>query len=366
MNTEGGPTRERLEALIGDRIVAWARLEPWSVMRCQLEQARTSVIVKWRRSGAVRSDPRQVLVEHAALTFLQDIGVASGPRLLASDLAAGVLILEDLAPRRPLDRQIREAGMGGAWPGLAAFAHATGELAALTTGRGAAFEACLIRSGVSPTDHRLAEAQATLAMMRELEDLGLPLGGLVETDLETAFATLRAPGPFQAFSNGDCEANNFLSEGGEGRLIDFEAADFRHALVDAAAIHVPGPAWLTVAGPSQRAELEQIYRRALVAGVTAADDDDVFGLGMAAACLTRACERLSRFPRLDDRPSGDASRLQMVSALEAAAEAASYHRRLPQLVGWARQAASWLRRRWPDADQDLDQLAPYTPRATWA
>ena len=88
MNTEGGPTRERLEALIGDRIVAWVRLEPWSVMRCQLEQARTSVIVKWRRSGAVRSDPRQVLVEHAALTFLQDIGVASGPPLLASALIA--------------------------------------------------------------------------------------------------------------------------------------------------------------------------------------------------------------------------------------------------------------------------------------
>jgi len=363
MDTDGGPTRETLEALIGDRIVSWTRLEPWSVMRCHLEQTRASVIVKWRRSGAVRSDHRQILVEHAGLTFLQDIGVASGPRLLASDLAAGVLVLEDLAPRRPLDLQIGEAGVAAAWPGLAAFARATGELAALTTGRGAAFEAALIRSGASSTDHRIAGAQAILAMMRGLEELGLPLGGLVEADLATAFAALQAPGPFQAFSNGDCEANNFLTEGGEGRLIDFEAADFRHALVDAAAMHVPGPAWLTVAGPSQRAELEQIYRTALATGVAAAEDDAAFGLGMAAACLTRACERLTRFARLEDRPRGDPSRLQMISALEAAAEAASHHRRLPHLAGWARRAGSWLRRRWPDADQDLGQLGPYTPRS---
>ncbi len=363
MDTDGGPTRETLEALIGDRIVSWTRLEPWSVMRCQLEQARASVIVKWRRGGAVRSDPRQILVEHAGLSFLQDIGVASGPRLLASDLAAGVLVLEDLAPRRPLDRQIREAGVAGAWPGLAAFARATGELAALTTGRGAAFEACLIRSGASPIDQRTAEAQATLAMMRRLDALGLPLGRPVEGDLETAFGVLQAPGPFQAFSNGDCEANNFLTAGGEGRLIDFEAAGFRHALVDAAALHVPGPAWLTVAGPSQQAELEQIYRTALATGVAAAEDDAVFGLGMAAACLTRACDRLTRFARLEDRPSGEPSRLQMVSALEAAADAASRHRRLPHLAGWARRAGAWLRRRWPDADRDLGQLGPYTPRS---
>lgn len=363
MDTDGGPTRETLEALIGDRIVSWTRLEPWSVMRCQLEQARASAIVKWRRSGAVRSDPRQILVEHAGLSFLQDIAVRSGPRLLASDLAAGVLVLEDLAPRSALDRQIREAGVAGAWPGLAAFARATGELAALTTGRGAAFEACLIRSGASPIDQRSAEAQATLAMMRRLDALGLPLGRPVEADLETAFGVLQAAGPFQAFSNGDCEANNFLTEGGEGRLIDFEAAGFRHALVDAAALHVPGPAWLTVAGPSQQAELEQIYRTALATGVAAAEDDAVFGLGMAAACLTRACERLTRFARLEDRPSGEPSRLQMVSALEAAADAASRHRRLPHLAGWARRAGAWLRRRWPDADQDLGRLGPYTPRS---
>ncbi len=364
MTTDDGPTREALEALIGDRIVGGSRLEPWSVMRCQLERSRASVIVKWRRRGAVRNSPRQIIVEHAALTFLQHIGVARGPRLLASDLDAGLLVLEDLAPRRPLDQQIRAAGVASAWPGLAAFVRTMGELAAQTSGRGAAFEACLIRSGASPSDTRIAEAQATLAMMRGLEGLGLSLGGPVETDLATAFATLQAPGPFQAFSNGDCEANNFLSEGGEGRLIDFEAANFRHALIDAAAIHVPGPAWLTVAGPSQSAELEQIYRTALATRLATADDDQVFGLGMAAACLTRACERFTRFPRLDDRPSGDASRLQMVSALEAAAEAASRHRRLPQLAGWAWRAGAWLRRRWPDADQDLERLGPYAPRVS--
>ena len=47
MTTDDGPTREALETLIGDRIVGGSRLEPWSVMRCQLERSRASVIVKW-------------------------------------------------------------------------------------------------------------------------------------------------------------------------------------------------------------------------------------------------------------------------------------------------------------------------------
>ncbi|MDP3384554.1 MAG: hypothetical protein Q8S47_14685, partial [Phenylobacterium sp.] len=203
MDTDGGPARETLEDLLGDRIVSWARLEPWSVMRCQLEKARVPVIVKWRRSGAVRSDRRQILVEHASLIFLQDIGVTSAPRLLASDLAAGLLVMEDLAPRRALDQQIREAGVAGAWAGLAAFAQASGELAARTSGRRAEFEAALIRSGAPPTDQRIVDARAALAMMQGLAGLGLPLGPAVEADLATAFATLLAPGPLQVFSNGD-------------------------------------------------------------------------------------------------------------------------------------------------------------------
>jgi hypothetical protein len=156
--------------------------------------------------------------------------------------------------------------------------------------------------------------------------------------------------------------NNFLVGEGEGKLIDFEGAGFRHALTAAALIHTPGSAWITVRSPLC-ADLEGAYRTALAQGVPEAEDDRRFGVGMAAACLAFALDRLSRFSLVDGRAPGDASRLQLVATLEEAALAARAHRALPNVSGWADRAAAWLRRRWPDADVDLGAYAPYTPRS---
>jgi hypothetical protein len=71
---------------------------------------------------------------------------------------------------------------------------------------------------------------------------------------------------------------------------------------------------------------------------------------------------MERLPALEARPPGDHSRPQLVATLEAAARTAETHRALPRLAGWARRTADVLRRRWPDADLDLDALPPYTPR----
>jgi hypothetical protein len=172
---------------------------------------------------------------------------------------------------------------------------------------------------------------------------------------------LEAPGPFLAFTSGDTQVNNFMVGEGPGKLIDYEAAGFRHALTAAAQIHTPGSAWITVATPLS-AELEAAYRTALSQGVREADDDRRFGIGMAAACLAFALDRLSRFALLDGRAPGEASRIQMVATLEEAALAARRHRALPQVAGWTERAAAWLRARWPDADVDLAAYAPYTLR----
>jgi aminoglycoside phosphotransferase (APT) family kinase protein len=63
---------------------------------------------------------------------------------------------------------------------------------------------------------------------------------------------LNAPGPFLALSHGDAESNNILArESGpaDARLIDFEAAGYAHALIDAVCLHVPGPGWISVGDP---------------------------------------------------------------------------------------------------------------------
>jgi hypothetical protein len=90
-------------------IERFEHLAPWAVMRCQLaltvdSPAPAAVVVKWLREHptGLRTDPAQVLTERVALEFLAELGVDLAPRLLASDPAAGVLVLEDLGPRIPL------------------------------------------------------------------------------------------------------------------------------------------------------------------------------------------------------------------------------------------------------------------------
>ena len=168
---------------------------------------------------------------------------------------------------------------------------------------------------------------------------------------------LTQPGPFLALSSGDADANNYLIAGGEGRLIDFEAAGYRHAVEDAVCLHVPGPHWLTVNDPIADG-VEAEYRAALSGSVPEAMDDARFGAAMAAACLVFAIIRVHRFPKLDARGAGVPGRLQVVSTLEAAARAAAAHRSLPHLRGWVLEAATALRRAWPDADVDLGTYAP--------
>jgi len=112
--------------------------------------------------------------------------------------------------------------------------------------------------------------------------------------------------------------------------------------------------------PERTSGAGDAYRRALAEGVPAAGDDRAYGLGMAAACLVTAIERLTRFARLDRRPAGHESRAQMVSTLEAAARTAHRFESLPHLAGWVQATAAALRRRWPGADHHYSDA--YTTR----
>ena len=346
-------------------------LAPWSVLRCRLKpgphlgsDTPRSVIVKWLREDprGVRSDPRQVATEQAALEFLAQIEFACAPRLIAAERNAGMLMLEDLAPRIPLAHLIRRQGAAASTTERHAFARAMGALNAATVGKLAAYDAIRSRCGpVGPSmDGRCLGPDWAVTRQR-LEALGLGLSSDVERELARVIEIHLHPGPFLALSNGDPEENNFLVDRRDGRLIDFEFAAYRLALTCARWIHVPGPAWITVLD-SASAELEHTYRVALSQGIPEAEDDRLFGLGMAAVCLAFACDRLCRFVALDQRRPGDASRLQMVATLESAARAARRHRSLLQLAGWAERASHWLRRRWPDTDVDFARYPAYASR----
>ncbi|HXQ46802.1 MAG TPA: hypothetical protein VN806_09310 [Caulobacteraceae bacterium] len=368
------PAIDRLDTLLSDafggrvRIVGAEPIPPWSVMRCALDgggDAPSSVIVKWLREDpkGFRVDPRQVASERAALEFLKAIGFSAAPRVIAADLQAAVLVLEDVGGT-PLADLIRRDGPDAHAEDLLSFARAAGALGAATAGLEADYATIRARYGVP--DRAVGRARglgpAWPATRVRLAALGLPLDGEASAELAEVEHAILAPGAFLALTSGDAHPNNVLCGAGGSRLIDFEAADYRHALVSAVWIHVPGPAWITVDHP-RNAALEEAFRSALAAGIAEAEDNVLFGGGMAAVCLAEACDRLARFPVLDARAPGDASRVQMVATLEAGARAARRHRAMPELAGWCERAAAWLRRRWPDADLDLAAYSAYAPRA---
>ena len=369
-----------LQALLTDlcgapvAVERWERLEPWAIARVLLEGAGAgrTAIVKWVRTGPAqaRTEPWRLHAELAALQFLSDdLGLALAPRVIAADLSAGFLVLEDLAPRVALDGLIRRDGAAAHLELLAVFARACGELSAATAGRAGTYHArCATLGFPAPP----GEAEGRLARLwdhgrEDAAALGAPIAGSAASELIAALEELNAPGPFLALSHGDAESNNIMvHEHGpaDARLIDFEAVGYAHALIDAVCLHVPGPGWICVGDPGATGLADQ-YRRALARGVPEAQDDRRYGFALASACMSWAFLRVHRFAVLDTRAPGDHSRLQLVETLESAARTAEAHRALPHLAGWARRTAGALRRRWPDADLDLTDRArfpPYSPR----
>lgn len=185
--------------------------------------------------------------------------------------------------------------------------------------------------------------------LRTFTAVGVEATAGAQRDFDTARSVLTNPGPFLAFSNGDPGANNFMFTSDDGRLIDFESAHFRHALLDAACLHVQHSVWMTIARP-ERYGVVDVYRAGLAEAIPEAEDDALFGLGIAGASALRATERLRRFPKLDARPAGHESRRQMLATTETAGSAILEYGVLRDLAGWLMDVSLALRRRWPDAD----------------
>lgn len=160
----------------------WQQLEPWAVARFRLEGAGVprTAIAKWVRPAAgrtARCDPWRLPAECAALRFLgEDLGTRLAPRVITCDLAAGLLVLEDLAPRVVLDGLLVRDGAVAHAKRLTAFARALGRLGAVTAGRADAYYAR--RATLGPVD-READAAGPFASsraegVRQAVALGIP------------------------------------------------------------------------------------------------------------------------------------------------------------------------------------------------
>lgn len=117
-----------------------------------------------------------------------------------------------------------------------------------------------------------------------MDGAGVTMTAAATHELDDIVTELANPGVFLAFSSGDPGVNNYLVDGdADGRLIDFEAAGFRHALSDLINdLYVPGPMWLT-AGDPMRNGIEEAYRSMLAPVVPEVTDDRHFGPTLGGA-----------------------------------------------------------------------------------
>src|SRR5262245_16764116 len=265
-----------------------------TVLRCGLLDAAPptppSVIVKRSKHGAILEDWAASL-----LLELVPHEPPLAPRCYGGDLAAQVIVLEDLGDGEgPGTREL----LLGDDPDRAAAAlvehlRLVGELHGATAGRAEAY--ARIRRALGPprpprplykdpwSDARtlaLTE-QDRLQAVREyrssLQALGLrlPLAAEKEIDLVTRRVE-GAPGPFLAFCQGDLnEPGGCVRSRGQLRLFDFDCGGFRHALVEGLAGRLTWGAASRIPAGVVRA-MEEAYRRALAAGCAAARDDGLY------------------------------------------------------------------------------------------
>ncbi|HEY9294245.1 MAG TPA: hypothetical protein VIP98_23430 [Microlunatus sp.] len=359
-------------------ITGIAKPGSWAVARICLAGggAPPTVIAKWLRTGSDgwRTDPRQLHTEAVALRFTAELAPDLVPELLAADVdsSSGAVLLEDLAPREPLDALIRREGSEQTDGARLAFARAMGRLAATTAGPDHDHELQRrlgSRAAVDPAVRRLGILGPPWERMRTIiEEFGVGVPAAAECEAIALRALFAEPGPFLALSNGDMATNNFMiniTEPANGRMIDFESAHYDHALSHPANFFVPGPPWMAINDPIAD-RLEDQFRTALTAGIPQAADDQRYHLGIAAGCVAMGFQRCGNLPVMDIRPPGDPSRTQRVLTLESAARAAEARGRWTALTDLLRALATALRRRWPDVDVDLGSVRPYTPRLGWA
>lgn len=297
------------------------------ILRCTADDGRT-VVVKIRRPPG---DPRRrdgFRREMAALLLLTELGSDAGPRLLATDDSAGLLVLEDLGSGPALDDLLVGPDPLAATRAFEALATTVGGMHAATLGQA---------DGIGGWRF----------------DLNFDVPGIGEV------AEILSSGPM-VLSTGDVAPQNCRLRDGRMRLLDFEDAAAVHPLLDAAQLRLPfagAPCWSRIP-PSVGARVEAAYRAA-----AGRPDDRSYAEGMAAATAAWTLIRLRRLPELlaadPPHPMGISRRGRLLDTLRTATDATGPV--LPELATWFAATNRDLRTRWPDLPPAQPLYPAYRP-----
>ena len=223
------------------------------------------------------------LDDWAGREFLSRRGLELAPRMLAGDLDAHLLLLEDPGRGRTLETLLRGEDPRAATAGVLDTVRLVGQLHTRTLGAQSEYD--LVRQALPPRHARVRIEQARALLEHEarlgrwLEAVGGALAPGVHGELETVARALADPGPFLAFTHGDLAPHRVLFTPAGPRLEDLGSAGMRHALWDALPwlVAVPLPdelvaradityrILLSAACPAAQVDAEWVRARALVA-----------------------------------------------------------------------------------------------------
>lgn len=341
-------------------------LSPWPwITRCTIKTETSalpvSVIVKTRHpAGHFRSEPERFHNEQAALSFLTGIGSPAGPRLLAADHEAGILVMEDLGTGPALEDLLVGRDASAASQGLVAFAATLGHMHATTAGSAAQYyqlrstygpvhpafdRVSILGIAIEQAFRQLQEITASRSYLPPPEDCG--------EDVDEILHVLSKPGPYLAFSNGDtCPANCRIANDGL-RFLDFEHACFRHALLDVAALRFPFPAcpcWSHLPEDVGR-KAEDTYRKYMARSCPDVLNPTRYAQELTAACAAWTIVRMVRLPRLEKvdepHPMEFSRRGQLLDTITTTVNCSQQSRSLQSLASWLISVSEALRGRWP-------------------
>jgi hypothetical protein len=279
------------------------------------------------------------------------------PRFYGGDRAKGFIILEDLGEGENLADVLLGDDPARAEQALLAFVATLGRMHAATIGCEAEYRS--LRSALAGDCLESAPTGPAYPRFREgCDAIGISLPPSFEAALEVVTASMRAPGPFLAYTHGDPCPDNNRYIGGHLRLFDFEFGSFRHALRDGAYGRVPFPTcWCVNRLPADvPPRMEAVYRSELAKGCPEANDDTRFRRAVVEASAHWTFEttgwHLLDALKQEDEWGIATLRQRVLVRLDNLAALTEEFGHLETLGATAREIAMRLRTLWPpEADQ---------------
>lgn len=318
-------------------------------------------------------DQQRLLNDWAACLFLSHVGGIPplAPHLFGGDVAANVLVMEDLGPGT--GPNTGELLMGYdpdlAAQGLLEGCALLGRLHGATLGRADEYQAIRYSLGPLPSPRPLfkepwssarrrhsdvAEVERVVQQYRaQFARVGIaPQPGVEDEVAQITGLVEEEPGPYLAFCKGDQNmAGDFLRCDDQARLFDFDASGFRHALIEG----MPGRmTWGCMMRIPDRLlpEMERVYQAELARWLPEAVDDDRFHRAMADAGarwhVFHVVWRVSAALTADWQRGPSTARQQVLAWLDSFGSMSEEFRQWRALGRSAREMAERLRMVWPE------------------